>query len=181
MIPSSPGAAPCDARGFFVVYGPAMVERDMTRREFVGGCAAALSAPALAGAAPELSEYRRGGMTYRRLGRTDLFPSLLSFGSHTDPADRVKAPNGTVLTEAGQARRDRIIAHAFDLGVNLLDVYANEGQWEPAARMVRERRSKMYDFAGARRLRRRCRQCVQAFRPCGPLPLPHRSDRRRSP
>jgi aryl-alcohol dehydrogenase-like predicted oxidoreductase len=48
-----------------------------------------------------------------------------------------------VLTPAGQARRDRIIAHAFDLGVNLLDVYASEGQWEPAARLVRGRRDKI--------------------------------------
>jgi aryl-alcohol dehydrogenase-like predicted oxidoreductase len=83
-------------------------------------------------------------MTYRRLGRTDLYLSLLSFGSHTDPADRIKVGHlGTVLTEAGQAKRDRIIARAFDYGVNLLDVYVNEGQLEPAARLVRERRSRV--------------------------------------
>jgi len=117
----------------------------VTRRDFLGGCAAGLLAHQAAngreGSAPE--EYRRAGMTYRRLGRTDLYPSLLSFGSHTDPADRVKAPNGTVLTPQGQARRDRIVARAFDLGVNLLDVYASEGQWEPAARMVKGRRNKI--------------------------------------
>jgi aryl-alcohol dehydrogenase-like predicted oxidoreductase len=82
-------------------------------------------------------------MVYRRLGQTGLDLSLLSFGSHTDPADRVKAPNGTVLTAQGQARRDRILAHALDLGVNLVDVYATEGQWEPAARIVRGRRDKV--------------------------------------
>lgn len=80
-------------------------------------------------------------MVYRRLGQTDMWPSLLSFGSHTDPADRVKVRRGqTVLTEQGQKRRDRIIERAFDYGVNLLDVYDSEGQWEPAARIVRDRR-----------------------------------------
>jgi aryl-alcohol dehydrogenase-like predicted oxidoreductase len=48
-----------------------------------------------------------------------------------------------VLTAAGQARRDRIIAHAFDLGVNMLDIYADTGQWKPAARLVRDRRDKV--------------------------------------
>lgn len=120
----------------------------LSRRHFVSGCAAGLLAPAIgrlaAAAEPhKLIEYRRGGMTYRRLGQTELYPSLLSFGSHTDPADRVKASNGTVLTTAGQARRDRIIARAFDHGVNMLDVYATEGQWEPAARMVSGRRDKI--------------------------------------
>jgi aryl-alcohol dehydrogenase-like predicted oxidoreductase len=117
----------------------------VTRRNFLAGSAAGLLATeARLWAGPsKVLEFRRGGMTYRRLGQTDLYPSLLSFGSHTDPADRVKAPNGTVLTPAGQARRDRIVAHAFDLGVNLLDVYASEGQWEPAARSVQARRDKI--------------------------------------
>lgn len=110
----------------------------MTRRQFALACAGT----AFAAQPPKIIEYRRGGMTYRLLGRTDMYPSLLSFGSHTDPADRIKAPNGTVLTPAGQERRDRIITHAFDLGVNLLDVYASEGQWEPAARLVKGRRDK---------------------------------------
>jgi aryl-alcohol dehydrogenase-like predicted oxidoreductase len=89
-------------------------------------------------------EYRRGGMVYRRLGQTDLWISLLSFGSHTDPADRVKVARGkTTLTEQGQARRDRIITSAFDRGVNLLDVYESEGQWGPAARLVKDRRDKV--------------------------------------
>ena len=85
----------------------------VTRRDFLAGCAAGwLASEARLAAGPQTaSEFRRGGMTYRRLGQTDLYPSLLAFGSHTDPADRVKAPNGTVLTPAGQARRDRIVAH----------------------------------------------------------------------
>jgi len=84
-------------------------------------------------------------MVYRRLGQTDMHVSLLSFGSHTDPADRVRVRQGkTMLTEAGQARRDRIIARAFDLGVNLLDVYDSEGQWEPAARIVKGRRDRIH-------------------------------------
>jgi aryl-alcohol dehydrogenase-like predicted oxidoreductase len=106
-----------------------------TRREFLAACAAS---------GPAVREYGRGGMVYRRLGRTDMDVSLLSFGSHTDPVDRVRAgPGKTVLTEPGQAKRDRIVTRAFDLGVNLLDVYASEGQWEPAARVVKGRRHKV--------------------------------------
>lgn len=83
-------------------------------------------------------------MNYRRLGRTGLDVSVLSFGSHTDPKDRVRSgQNRTVLTEAGQQRRDRIIFRAFDRGVNLLDVYDSEGQWEPAARLVKEKRNQV--------------------------------------
>lgn len=120
-----------------------------TRREFLAACSAGLLASGPFAAAgevqvPAVREFRRGGMVYRRLGQTDMDVSLLSFGSHTDPADRLPAgPGKTALTAEGQARRDRIIAHAFDLGVNLLDVYASEGQWEPAARLVRERREKV--------------------------------------
>ncbi len=124
--------------------------RNSTRREFLAACSAGLlaSGPLAAAAGelqkPGLGEFRRGGMIYRRLGQTDMDVSLLSFGSHTDPADRLPAgPEKTVLSAEGQARRDRIIAHAFDLGVNLLDVYASEGQWEPAARLVRGKRDKI--------------------------------------
>ena len=109
-----------------------------TRRAFLAACSVA------GAAAARVLEYGRGGMTYRRLGRTDLDVSLLSFGSHTDPADRVRAgPSKTVLTPQGQERRDRIITRAFDRGVNLLDVYDTEGQWEPAARLVRGKRNKV--------------------------------------
>ena len=125
------------------LYGGASV----TRRDFLYRCGAGLLGAAFgatAPAGPTVSEYRRGGMTYRRLGRTDLHVSLLSFGSHTDPAVRLRAgPGRTVLTEEGQARRDRLIARGLDLGVNLLDVYDSEGQWEPAARLVKEKRDKV--------------------------------------
>ena len=120
----------------------------LTRRDFLCKCSASLLAARMGMGRPAgvaaAAEYQRGGMVYRRLGQTDLYPSLLAFGSHTDPVDRVPAGSaGTVLTAAGQARRDRIIAHAFDLGVNMLDVYADMGQWEPAARLVRDRRDKV--------------------------------------
>ena len=115
----------------------------LTRRGLLVASAAALL-KAEPGPAPPL-EYQRGGMLYRRLGRTGMDVSLLSFGSHTDPVDRMRAapPRKNVLSEQGQARRDRIIARAFDMGVNLLDVYEEEGQWEPAARMVKGRRDKV--------------------------------------
>ena len=120
----------------------------LTRRDFLCKCSASLLAARMGMGRPAsllaATEFQRGGMVYRRLGQTDLYLSLLSFGSHTDPDDRLPAGSaGTVLTATGQARRDRIIAHAFDLGVNLLDVYADQGQWEPAARLVRDRREKV--------------------------------------
>ena len=122
----------------------------MTRREFLTKTGAFALSTAVAGnvpadaAAPPASEYRRGGMTYRRLGQTDLQVSLLSMGSHTNPADRVRSgPGKTKLTETGQARRDRLIDRALDLGVNLVDVYDSEGQWEPTARLVREKRPRV--------------------------------------
>ena len=119
----------------------------LTRRDFIRRCGSGLLGAACGAtslAAPAVAEYRRRGMTYRRLGQTDLQLSLLSFGSHTDPADRRRAgPGKTMLTPEGQARRDRMIARALDLGVNLLDVYDSEGQWEPAARLVKPKRDQV--------------------------------------
>ncbi len=122
------------------------MENGRTRRDFLrSGSAAVLGAAGLSAAVRPVPEYRRGGMVYRRLGQTDMHVSLLSFGSHTDPGDRVPVrPGKTMLTEAGQVRRDRIVARAFDVGINLLDVYDTEGQWEPAARSVKGRRDKIY-------------------------------------
>ncbi|MGA2327050.1 MAG: aldo/keto reductase [Bryobacteraceae bacterium] len=79
-------------------------------------------------------------MVYRRLGRTSIDVSLLSFGSHTDW--RYKPPEGSSsdLTLEGQQRRDRIAAHAVDLGINMFDVYP--GQWEATARYIKGRRDK---------------------------------------
>src|SRR5918997_1778504 len=109
----------------------------VSRRAFL---AAAAGVPAVM-AAP-VAELRRGGMIYRRLGRTDLYPSLLSFGSHTDPAFKRKVKHGSVLTEEGQTRRDNLLSHALDRGVNMVDVYESEGQWEHVARVVKSRREK---------------------------------------
>jgi len=116
----------------------------MTRRDFLAGGAAGL-VRAGAETPPAPREFQRAGMVYRRLGQTGMDISVLSFGSHTDPVDRVRTspPRKNVLTGEGQARRDRIISRAFDLGVNLLDVYEEEGQWEPAARLVKDRRDKI--------------------------------------
>ena len=81
-------------------------------------------------------------MTYRQLGGSDLYVSLLSFGSHTDPAYKVSAQHGMILNEEGQRRRDRQLARAFDLGVNMVDTYENNGQWEPLAKLLQGRRDK---------------------------------------
>jgi aryl-alcohol dehydrogenase-like predicted oxidoreductase len=118
------------------------MEQVITRRELIAGSVAAALGRAAHAAAP-VQEYRRGGMAYRRLGQTNIHVSLLGFGSHTDPQYKRKTKWGSVLTEEGQARRDRQIARAFDLGVNLVDTYENCGQWEPFARQVKERRDKV--------------------------------------
>jgi hypothetical protein len=47
-------------------------------------------------------------MTYRRLGQTDLYPSLLSFGSHTDPADR-----GVITSQNGSPRQAMVVAKLY--------------------------------------------------------------------
>jgi len=129
---------------------------ELSRRRFLSAAASLpLGAGLGMGASPTdtaepksaIREFRRGGMLYRRLGRTDMDISVLGFGSHTDSAFKVKARRGNVsyraLSDEGQARRDRQIARAFDLGVNVLDIYESEGQREPAARVVRPRRDKV--------------------------------------
>ena len=122
------------------------MNQSVSRREFLQqGSSLALAAGiggsgALAADRPEpIREYRRGGMLYRRLGQTDLFVSTLSFGSHINPALR----GGGGLNEKGQAARNRRIAKAFDLGVNMVDTYENAGQWQPMAKSVRGRRDKV--------------------------------------
>ncbi len=113
-----------------------------SRRQFLGAASAALVGSSTSASTPV--EYQRGGMIYRRLGNTGVDVSVLSFGSHTDPADRIQVRRGkTALKPEAQAKRDRIITAAFDRGVNLLDVYESESQWEPAARLVKDRRSKV--------------------------------------
>lgn len=116
----------------------------LSRRKFLAASAAMAMAPRLPGAAIEpVKEFRRGGMVYRQLGKSDLYVSLLSYGSHTDPGYKIKAPHGQVLNTEGQQRRDRQLARAFDLGVNMIDTYENNGQWEPVARVVKPRRDKV--------------------------------------
>src|ERR1019366_5881595 len=110
----------------------------MNRRAFLASAAAACFAES----GPPVREYRRGGMIYRQLGQTDINVSLLSFGSHTDPRFKVKTADHNILNQEGQQRRDRLIAGALDMGVNMVDTYESEGQWEPLARVVRGRREK---------------------------------------
>jgi aryl-alcohol dehydrogenase-like predicted oxidoreductase len=144
----------------------------LSRRQFLNA-AAGLSlgaglglkaSPAGAGQLkPAAGEYSRGGMLYRRLGRTDIDVSVLGFGSHTNPEFKIMRPNDpntpgsltSVLTDEGQAQRDRQIARAFDLGVNILDIYESQGQREPAARVVRPRRDKVLMYA--------CRQLPSSY------------------
>lgn len=114
-----------------------------SRRRFLGAASAALLGSSAS--ASSTIEYQRGGMVYRRLGNTGMDVSVLSFGSHTDPADRIQVrPGKTALKPEAQIKRDRIISAAFDRGVNLLDVYESESQWEPASRVVKGRRDKVF-------------------------------------
>ena len=114
------------------------MQDSMNRRGFLAlGAAACLPGKA------EVREYRRGGMVYRRLGRTGVFVSLLGYGSHTDYRYRLRAPWGSVLNEEGQRRRDRQISRAIDLGVSMIDVYQDCGQWEPMAQLARGRRDRL--------------------------------------
>ncbi len=116
----------------------------LSRRSFLAAAAGQAAArSATAGGIAPVEQFRRAGMVYRRLGASDLFVSLLSFGSHTDPTYKISSRHGTVLNEDGQRRRDRQLARAFDLGVNMVDTYENNGQWEPLARMVKGRRDKV--------------------------------------
>ena len=126
----------------------------MTRRRFMqcagAGLAAAMLPRTLMAAAPSVGtgEFRRGGMVYRPLGKTGMNVSLLAFGSHTDRAYKLRGGIRNVLNAEGQARRDRQISLAMDRGVNLIDVYEHEGQWEPLAKLLKPRRDKVL-VAGA--------------------------------
>ncbi len=107
--------------------------------------AAGARTPALAEmpAAPVAGEFRRGGMVYRPLGRTGMKLSIMCFGSHTDRAYNQPGGIRSVLSAEGQARRDRQISKALDLGINFLDVYEHMGQWEPLARLLKPKRDKV--------------------------------------
>ena len=124
--------------------------RELSRRAFLlqsqslALAAGLASSHTTAADRPEpIQEFSRGGMLYRRLGRSDLYVSMLSFGSHTNQAFKQQAKHGAELNEEGQALRDRRIAKALDFGVNMVDTYENAGQWKPMARLVRPRRDKV--------------------------------------
>ena len=108
-----------------------------SRRAWLAGAAGWLAAgPRVRAEVPPVREIRRGGMIYRRLGQTDIDVSLLSFGSHTDPRFKKKVEHGNVLLAEGQERRYRLLVWALHRGVNLVDTYESEGQWEHKARLV---------------------------------------------
>jgi len=125
----------------------------LSRRRFIqytalGLAASALPRSQLIAASTAPGEFWRGGMAYRPLGRTGLNLSLLAFGSHTDRAYKLRGGIRNVLSEEGQVRRDRQISRALDLGVNFVDVYEHEGQWEPLAKLLKPKRDKVI-VAGA--------------------------------
>jgi aryl-alcohol dehydrogenase-like predicted oxidoreductase len=127
----------------------------MTRRQFMQCAGAGLAASMLprtvraaVPAAATSGEFRRGGMVYRPLGKTGMNISILCFGSHTDRAYKERGGIRNVLNAEGQARRDRQISKAIDLGVNIIDVYEHEGQWEPLAKLLKPKRDKVM-VAGA--------------------------------
>jgi len=106
--------------------------------------AAGVQKPATAVAAvPVTTEFRRGGMVFRPLGKTGLNLSIMGFGSHTDRAYNQPGGIRSVLSAEGQSRRDRQISKALDLGINFLDVYEHMGQWEPLAKLLKPKRDKV--------------------------------------
>jgi aryl-alcohol dehydrogenase-like predicted oxidoreductase len=108
----------------------------MQRREFI----AAMGGVVL----PDtVREFHRGGMRYRRLGRTGLFVSALGFGAHTDYQQRTRGPNGIRLRDDFQAVRTRQTDRAIDLGINLVDVYDEAQQWEPLAGLAKPKRDRV--------------------------------------
>jgi predicted aldo/keto reductase-like oxidoreductase len=119
----------------------------MTRRRFLhcaaGVAASCLPIPVWAASTLAPGQFRRGGMVYRPLGKTGLNVSLLAFGSHTDQVYKLSGGIRNILSAEGQARRDRQISKAIDLGVNLIDVYEHEGQWEPLAKLIKAKRDKL--------------------------------------
>jgi aryl-alcohol dehydrogenase-like predicted oxidoreductase len=108
----------------------------MLRREF-----GRMMCAALAGTAGD--EYYRGGMRYRRLGRTEIFVPALGFGAHTDYQQRVRTAGVMRLRDDFQAVRSRQTDRAIDLGVSLVDVYDEARQWEPLAKLARGKRSRV--------------------------------------
>jgi len=91
-----------------------------SRRDFLRTCSIAavgaglgLPKTGLGSLGTSVRGYTRGGMEYRRLGQTDLFISLLAFGSHTDPSFKRQQGDRFVLNEEGQAIRDRQVARAL--------------------------------------------------------------------
>jgi aryl-alcohol dehydrogenase-like predicted oxidoreductase len=114
----------------------------ISRREFltISGSAAICSTVR---AQTQIREMHRGGMLYRRLGKSDLFVSALGFGSHTDPRYRQPDPKGSRLSEEGQTLRDHQLETAIDLGLNLIDVYDDASQWNPAAKVVHGKRDRV--------------------------------------
>lgn len=131
--------------------------KNLSRREFlrkasaatIGTAGALTLGPQSAGGmvsnatVPAVDEYLRGGMLYRRVGHTDLYTSVLGFGAHTDPLEKKRASRGYQLNAEGQSRRDRITARCLDLGVNFMDVYHYEGQYEPMARIAKGQRGRV--------------------------------------
>ena len=109
----------------------------MLRRDFLG--------LAMAGLDPRepVREFSRGGMRYRRLGRTDIFVSALGFGAHTDYQQRVRGPDGARLSDDFQKIRIRQTERAIDLGINVVDVYDEARQWEPLSRLIQGKRDKV--------------------------------------
>ena len=96
----------------------------LSRRHFLRTCSMAALGTGMGGVGTYLAEpattvreFRRGGMVYRRLGETDVYVSLLSFGSHTDPAYKRLVAGGAVLNEEGQSRGGLRKCHIHGPGV----------------------------------------------------------------
>jgi len=82
----------------------------ISRRDFVGGAAAAAAVSLLVDSADETERVLQGPMPTRVLGRTGVRVSVIGFGS---------APLGHSFQS--QETFDRVVGEALDLGVNYLD------------------------------------------------------------
>ena len=147
-----------------------MLERQVTRREFVRdtalSAAVATAAGGLtahpgivaAGAADVPVEVKNtrsysSQMEYRRLGKTGLWVSAVSLGGHWKRIDKVIGAKGQVNPYAGPTdsgdmgiflkNRHEVVSRCIEVGINLID-FAGDAEPETYCKVLEGRRDRMY-------------------------------------